>query len=180
MTQMYERLLEVVDLRTQLRTAEVDTLTQDGVPIKAIVFAAFAIDKFEWDDEEYKRLRLANPMLRGGKAPDHGNDSYPYSRARVRAALGIGGIRSPGSGEAGSSSLRWDEQVMGMVAETTRRVLAEKPLSELWLPAEQEQEAKVVRVGKVSALDTIAEQIQGQLAGTLLENGVRLYTARVV
>jgi hypothetical protein len=180
LTQQYERLLEVVDLRTQLRTAEVDTITQDGVSIKAIVFAAFAIDKFAWDEAEYKRLRMANPLLRGGRVPDRGNDSYPYSRARVRAALGIEGIGSSVSGDGGFSALRWDEQVMRMVAETARRVLSEEPLSALWLPADQEQEDKLVRVGKVGALDLIAEEIQGQLADTLQENGVKLYTARVV
>jgi len=179
-TQIYERLLEIVDLRTQLRTTEVDTITQDGVPIKAIVFVAFAIDKVDWDSEQYSRLRLANPMLRGGRVPDHGNDSYPYSRARVRAALGIGGIRSSISGAADSSSLRWDEQVMKMIEETARRVLSEMPVSELWLPSEKEGKDKVVMVGKISALDLIADRILGQLADTLLENGIRLYTARVV
>jgi hypothetical protein len=173
-TQTYERLMEVVDLRTQLRTTQVETITQDGVPIRAIVFAAFGIDREIWDSELYRQLRVANPMLRGGRVPDHGSGNYRFSRSRVRAALSMAGVRTNASGGTDLSSLRWDEQVMYIIEETTRCVLSEVPFSELWLPSSQRDERRV------SALDLLADEMKGRLSFNLLENGVSIFAARVV
>jgi hypothetical protein len=118
-------------------------------------------------------------MLRGGMLLDHGNNHFQYSRARVRAALSMEGVRTSIWGPVGSLSLRWDEQVVHMVEEATRRVISENPLSELWFPNPQ------VDAKGVSALDLIADKIKDEknpngLFSILQENGIRLFTARVV
>jgi len=76
----------VVDLRTQLRSSEIDAVSKDGNPFKAILFSAFAIDRQEWSVAELHRLQNANPILKDGKELDHNLGSFPYSQARVRAA----------------------------------------------------------------------------------------------
>jgi hypothetical protein len=173
-TKPYERPLDVIDLRTQLRTTEVEAITQDGIPIKAVVFASFCVDRQPWDRAQYNKLKLANPMLQGGRLPDHGVNHFQYSRPRVRAVLSMEGVKTSIAGPVGTLAWRWDEQVMNMVAETARRVLSEIPLSELWLP-----EAEKDGPG-ISALDLIAAEISKRLAGSLQEQGVRLFAARVV
>lgn len=177
-TKPYERPLDVIDLRTQLRTTEVEAITQDGIPIKAIVFASFRVDNSSWQGR-YIRLTKANPLLQGGLTLDHGNSHFQYSRARVRAVLGMEGVQTNLVGQVGAVSWRWDEQVMNMVAETARRVISEIPLSELWQPnAENDKKG-------VSALDLIADKIKDEnnkhgLFSILQGNGVLLYAARVV
>jgi hypothetical protein len=129
----YERPLDVIDLRTQLRTTEVNAITQDGVPIKAIVLTSFAIDREPWGRSLYNRLKFENPMLTGGMESDHGNSHFRYSRARVRAALSMEGVQTSIIGPVGSLSLRWDEQVLNMVAEAARRVISEEPTGPIML-----------------------------------------------
>lgn len=173
-TAPYERPQEVIDLRTQLRTMSVDALTQDGIPIKAIVFAAFRVDRDPWMRDLYNRLKYLNPLLRGGMGLDCGSKPFLYSPSRVRAVLSIGGVRTTTTGAAGDSSLRWDEQVMNLIGEATRHVISEFPLSELWLPNSQKDG------DGISALDIIAAEIRERIANTLRENGVQLFAARVV
>jgi regulator of protease activity HflC (stomatin/prohibitin superfamily) len=43
-TQQYDLDPEIVDLRTQLRTFDVEAQTKDGIPIKVLVFVPFRID----------------------------------------------------------------------------------------------------------------------------------------
>ena len=166
--------LEVVDLRTQLRTTKIEVLTQDGIPIKATVFASFCIDKEPWDRDRYIRLKLANPLLQGGMEPDCGEGNFRYSNARVRAVLGIGGVKTTTAGPTKDSSIRWDEQVMNVIGETARHVVSEIPLSELWQPNPQVDEKGM------SALDLIATEISNRVSGLLQENGIQLFAARVV
>ncbi|MBN1453459.1 MAG: hypothetical protein JW963_20760 [Anaerolineales bacterium] len=173
-TGSFERPLEVIDLRTQLRTTEVEALTQDGIPIKAIVFASFCIDKDPWDRDQFNLLKHANPLLRGGMEAYCGEGNFRYSPARVRAVLGIGGVKATTTGTTKDSSIRWDEQVMNLIGETTRHVISEIPLSELWLPNPQIDEKWV------SALDLIASEITNRVSYQLQMNGVRLFAARVV
>jgi hypothetical protein len=173
-TKMFERPQDVIDLRTQLRTTEIEAITQDGFSIKAIVFTSFGVDRQPWERSLYNRLKHANPMLRGGMLPDHGNSHFKYSRPRVRAVLSMEGVKTNLSGPVGAVSWRWDEQVMNMVAETARRVISEIPLTELWLPDSEKDGPEV------SALDIVAAEISKRLTGTLQEQGVRLYAARVV
>ncbi len=177
-TKRFERPLDVIDLRTQLRTTEIEAITQDGIPIKAIVFASFRVDNSSWQGR-YIRLTKANPLLQGGLTLDHGNSHFQYSRARVRAVLSMEGVQTSLVGQVGAVSWRWDEQVMNMVAERARRVISEIPLSELWQPnAEKDKKG-------VSALDLIADKIKDEkniygLFSILQKNGVLLYAARVV
>jgi hypothetical protein len=170
----FERPQEVVDLRTQLRTTEVNAQTQDGISIKAIVFAAFRVDRSAWEAERYNRLVRANPLLQGGMQADTGKANFLYSPQRVRAVLGLGGVKTTTAEPPEDASIRWDEQVMNLVGEAARQVLSEIPLSELWLPNREED-----GVG-VSALDLIADKINDRVSAELQENGVQLFTARVV
>ena len=170
----YERPQEVIDLRTQLRTIEIDALTQDGIPIKAIVFASFRVDKDPWTIGQYYRLKHVNPLLQNGMIPENGKENYLYSPSRVRAVLGIGGAKTTTSGPASNSSIRWDEQVMNLIGDAARHVTSEIPLSELWKP-----NRKVDGEG-ISALDLIATKISNRVSNTLQENGVQLFTGRIV
>ena len=178
-TKIYERPLLVVDLRTQLRISEIEAITQDGIPIKLIVFMSFAVDREPWNRDLYNRLKNTNPLLKNGMTSDYGCDHFLYSRQRVRSVIALEGIRSNVADPAGALYLHWDEQVVHMVEEAARRIISEIPLSELWIPNPQ-QDAN----GR-SALDLIADRIKDEknkkgLFSICLENGVRLYAARVV
>ena len=106
--------------------------------------------------------------------PDCGEGNFRYSNARVRAVLGIGGVKTTTSGPTSDSFIRWDEQVMNLIGETARHVVSEIPLSELWQPNHQMDEKGT------SALDLIATEITNRVSGLLQENGIQLFTARVV
>ncbi|MBN1303535.1 MAG: hypothetical protein JXA13_03795 [Anaerolineales bacterium] len=173
-TNPFERPQEIIDLRTQLRSKEIKAITQDGIPINATVFTSFRIDREEWDRDLYNRLRYANPLLNGAKDLDAGTEPFKYSTSRVRAALGIEGVKSSTTGPDGNSSIRWDEQVLNLIGETARFVISEVPLSELWQPNPKKDGEGV------SALNLIADEIFARIAGKLKENGVQLFTARIV
>ena len=166
-----ERPLEVVDLRTQLRSSEIEAVSRDGIPFKAIVFTAFAVDGEKWPQDLYDRLRQANPSLRGGKEPDYTLGSYPFSRARVRAVLSTTGVRASSS-ESDSPEVHWDDWVLSQVEKAARQVLSQRDLDALWRPQPDTPGA--------SALKEIADQIRDSVAPILQASGIRLYTARIV
>lgn len=158
-THKYEQVHEVVDLRTQLRTKVIQAITQEGIPIKATIFAAFCIDRAPLDNTLHSRVRHAG--------------SFPYSRPRVRAVISMASIKASTSGSNGKS-LRWDEQVMSHVEEAARQVIAETPLVELWHPNLQED-------GRgISSTNIIAERMQLRLKTFLQENFIQLFTVRLV
>lgn len=169
-TKTYERLLEVVDLRTQLRTSMIDAVTKDGVRFKAKVFASFALDRDRWTPELYAKLFQKNPMLRQGMRTEANlTGIYPFSRQRIRAALMMRGNTSAAPEE--QKSVYWDSRVINQVEVVASHVLSERRFDELWHP---------VNDGPgVSARDEIADQLKERLTFELLSQGVRLFAARV-
>jgi regulator of protease activity HflC (stomatin/prohibitin superfamily) len=167
----FERLFEVVDLRTQLRSNEIEAISKDGNPFKAILSASFAIDRQEWSVADYHRLKSAAPLLKDGRQLSRNKGSFPFSPARVRAALAMTGV-AQGAPGGESTSVHWDDRVMSQLEEAARYVLAQRNLDELWRPREDKK-------GK-SALDEISAEIIGLTRPLLQERGVHLFTARIV
>jgi len=157
-TRRFERVKEVMDLRTQLQTKEIDAITQNGIPIRATLFVSFRIDGSPIEKTIRHRLRYAG--------------SFPYSRPRVQAVLSMEGVSATPS-SSGNPALRWDDQVMSQIEETTRRVIAETSLEELWYPGRQDGK-------EISSLDLIAVKIRDRLADFLQKHSILLYSARIV
>ncbi|PIP35831.1 MAG: hypothetical protein COX20_09225 [Desulfobacterales bacterium CG23_combo_of_CG06-09_8_20_14_all_52_9] len=170
-TGFLERPFEVVDLRTQLRTSTIEAVSKDGIPFKAVVFTAFAIDRTEWTREHYDELRRVNPSLRGGRTLDYTKGSYPFSRVRVRAALSTTGVNTTPSDPA-TPAIYWDDRVLNQIEEAARHVLSQRNLDELWQPEDDRPGA--------SALHEIADAIKDRVSTSLQASGVRLFTARIV
>jgi hypothetical protein len=174
----YNRPVAVVDLRTQIRTAEVDTTTKDGVSIKAVVFTSFAIDREDWPKkgwktDDIKRLPSdirVNPYLENGLRLDRKIGSFPYSTARVKAALSTAGIHSAYQTE--DISIYWDQWVVAQVENAARQVVSQRNLNELWHP--------VKNGPAVSALDEMAIPIREIVEPRLRQVGINLFGARVV
>ncbi len=167
----FERLFEVVDLRTQLRANEIEAISKDGNPFKAILSAAFAIDRQEWSIADFHRLRVVAPLLKEGKPLSHNTGSFPFSPARVRAALSMTGV-AVGTADQETASLHWDNRVMSQLEEAARFVLAQRNLDELWRPRDDKKGA--------SALNEISAEIVGLTKSILQEKGVNLFSARIV
>lgn len=178
-TDTYQRPIAVVDLRTQLRTAEVEAVTRDGVPIRAVVFASFALDrenwpKKNWRSEDLRRLSedvKANPHLAQGLEIDRPIGSYPYSTGRVRAALSMTSIHSSYE-ERGDKIIHWDEWVVAQIKNAARRVISQRTLNELWHPQQN-------RPGW-GALDEMANEIRTIVEPQLRRAGIVLFGGRIV
>lgn len=171
-TKTYERPYQVVDLRTQIRTTEIQAISKDGIPYKATVLVVFNLDKDAWTEEQYKTLRSKNSLLRGAQSPDRISGSYRYSRSRVTAALSIEGIRHTSVEGEARPIVHWDHWVVNTVAEAARNELSHRPLDELWRAANDGKDA--------NASDVIANNIKSASASRLKEKGINLVAARVV
>jgi len=167
----YERSMEVVDLRTQLRSSEIEAVTKDGNPFKAILFSAFAIDRAEWSIAEHHRLQKANSTLKDGKELDCRIGSYHFSRARVQAALSTTGVMASNP-NSDTLAVHWDDWVLSRLEEAARLILSHRNLDELWHP-HLDGEGK-------SALTEIGDEIKSLMAPRLRESGIQLFTSRVV
>jgi hypothetical protein len=173
-TKQFEWPVALVDLRTQLRVIQVNTITKDGMEIPAIVFTAFAIDKEIWPKTNWSKAFYSKLKFIVGKdyEIDHPRGSHPYSSGRVRAALSISGINTSKKGGNEKSEIYWDEWVIMQVEHVTRQVVSERSLDELWRPRNDE-------LGK-SALDEMAGDLKSLLSPRLAEAGVQLFTVRIV
>ncbi len=167
----FERLFEVVDLRAQLRANEIDAISKDGNPFKAVLFASFAIDRQKWSLADYHRLKIVNPVLKDGRDLLHTDSSFPFSPARIRAALSTTGIAVATPGQE-ASPVHWDNRVMSQLEEAARFVLAQRNLDELWRPRNDKRGA--------SALNEISAEIISLTKPRLQERGVNLFSARIV
>ena len=157
-TRRFERVKEVMDLRTHLRTKDISAITQNGIKIQATLFASFCINRLPFDNTIRSRLPPAG--------------RYAYLRPRVQAALRLEGVSATPS-DSGNPALRWDDQVMSQIEETARQVIAETSLEELWHPGRQDG-------NEISSLDLIAAKIRDRLTGFLQNNGIHLFSARIV
>ncbi len=163
-----ERPLQIIDLRLQLRTNEINVVSKDGINFKARVFTAFRIDNENWDDETFRKLRQRNPMLKNAARLDYTDGSFPFSRPRVLATVSVTGAKVSENEEP----IFWDQWALSVVEDAARKVVAEKNLDEFWRPAEDKEFA--------NALEVIAQEIKDRCAETLRAAGILLYAARIV
>jgi regulator of protease activity HflC (stomatin/prohibitin superfamily) len=163
-----ERALQMIDLRLQLRTSEIEVVTKDGVSLKARVFTAFRMDNEDWDEKTYEEMRSRNTLMRGANRLDYTRGSFPHSRARIRAAI--------------STTASWasdpkvivpsDQWALKVVESEARKVIALKNLDELWRPVPDGPLA--------NALENIANEIKANAAPVLRAAGILVFAARVV
>jgi hypothetical protein len=174
------RLFALADLRRQIRTAELDTTTRDGVPIRVIVFTEFKIDHEDWPKKGWKTedgKQLAeeikiNPLLADILRIDRKNGNFPYSTARVKSVLSTEGINTtPPSGE-NDEAFFWDEWVLMQIQNAARQVVSQRDLDQMWKPVDNEP--------KTSALDEMAKKIEKLVEPLLRRVGIQLLGARIV
>lgn len=163
-----ERPLQIIDLRLQLRTSEIDVVSKDGIGFKARVFAAFRIDNENWDQSTLEQLARRNPLLRDAGNLDYTDGSFHYSRRRVLATIRTTGSRV----DETEGWIFWDRWALNVIEDAARKVVAEKDLDELWKPAEDAKFA--------NALEAIAQEIKRRSFETLRSAGILLYAARIV
>jgi hypothetical protein len=177
-TEQYDRPVAVVDLRTQLRTAELDVVLSDGVQVKAILFVSFSIDRNDWKKMPKEKR---HEMLRTNSLPpksiklDQRIGSYPYSTARVRAALSTTDIPIPHPARPDEKKIPiryWDEWVMDQMEQAAREILSQRSLDGLWEPNDDQPGH--------SALDEIGAEIRSKMEARLKCVGIQLFGARVV
>jgi hypothetical protein len=166
-TSKLERPLQIMDLRSQIRSKEIDVISKDGIAFKAIIFTAFRLDPDTWDKETYETLRRMNPGLRGADTVTHNIGSFPFSHLRVQAAIGITSSKS-----AGDVPIYWDQWVLSVIERETRQVISQKNLDELWRPLDDKKGA--------NALDDIAIRIKDKAYLPLRSAGILVLVARVV
>ena len=163
-----ERPDQIFDLRLQLRSHEIDVISKDGIPFKALVFTAFRLDPDPWDQDLYNTLRRMNPILRGADRPSYTAGSFPYSPQRVQAAMSMTGTKA---GD-GNTVIYWDQWAVSVIEDQARKVISQKNLDELWRPAGDTRFA--------NAMDIVAQEIRDGAWLTLRAAGILLVAGRVV
>jgi hypothetical protein len=179
-TDTYKRPIALVDLRTQIRTAEVDATTRDGITFKAILFTAFAIDFEDWPKKGWDHansMRMTediknNPALAKGIKINRRNGHYWYSTARVKSVLSTAGVDINPKDDVAGPVVYWDELAVKQVENAARQILSQRTVDELWRPVENGAGS--------SALDEIAKQIREIVEPNLRRIGITLYACRVV
>ncbi len=163
-----ERPFQIIDLRLQLRTSEIDVVSKDGISFKAVVFCAFRIDNENWDDKTYEDLRRRNPLLRGADKLDYTAGSFWFSRARIRATIST----TSSLADDPKFIIPWDRWALKVIEGEARQIISKKNLDELWRPSNDEKYA--------SALNAIADELKTNTTPLLRAAGILLYAARIV
>jgi hypothetical protein len=163
-----ERSDQIFDLRLQLRTKEIEVVSKDGIRFVVRYFTAFRIDRENWSRDLYDKIRPTNPLLRGADKVSYSQGSFPFSHARVQAALGT---TSTKVGE-GTQLILWDQWVMNVIEDQTRKIISQKNLDEMWRPANDFQFA--------NAMDVIANELKANSEFILRASGILLVASRVV
>ncbi len=153
-----ERPFQVIDLRLQIRSNEIEAVSKDGINFFVRVFAAFRMDPDVWDEKTHTQIRNRNPILQGAGKPSYTEGSFPFSHARVQSAISM--VES------------WDEWAMNIVKEEARKVVSQKKLDEFWRPAKDEK--------KANAMNFIAQEVKERAEWTLRSKGILLVAARIV
>jgi len=110
-TRRFERPLEIVDLRRQVRSSWINTVTKDGIPFKAKLFMVFKVND---------------------SSPDLNEGSFPYSKKWIRRLLKLFGVTQTLPGN--KTDIRWDERVVKQIEQTAQQTLSQRTLNELWQP----------------------------------------------
>ena len=163
-----ERLDQVFDLRLQLRTREIEAVSRDGVHFRARYFTAFRLDNQAWDRDLYHAMLHKNILLRNADKPGHTEGSFPFSKERIQATLSVTGTRAV----SGDPLIYWDQWVMNVVEDQTRKVISQKKLDEMWRPANDSKFA--------NAMDVLAAEIKKETEAVLHSAGILVFVARVV
>jgi hypothetical protein len=166
-TKKQERPMQIMDLRSQVRSAEIDVVSKDGVGFRVLIFAEFRLDPEEWDQKTYNDLRPKNPILRGADKINHREGSFPFSSLRLQAA-----ISTTGSNANHDATLYWDKWSLSVIESETRQIISQLNLDELWRPREDKK--------GINALDEIANKLMERSKIKLRTNGILLLAARVV
>lgn len=163
-----ERPFQIIDLRLQLRTSEVDVVSKDGISLRARVFTAFRVDPEPWDQDTREQVARINPALQSAVQPDYTEGSFPFSRARSQAILSNIATKAADP----DAPILWDQWALSVVENAARKVISQKDLDELWKPAKDKKFA--------NALDVIAQEIKTEVLPVLRASGILVYAARVV
>jgi hypothetical protein len=163
-----ERLDQVFDLRLQLRSREIEVISKDGIRFIARYFTGFRIDNENWNKDIYDTVRPMNSQMRGADKLSYTQGSFPFNHARVQATQGVTSTKDTTSNQ----TIYWDQWAANIIEDQTRKVLSQKTLDELWLPANN--------VRFANALDVIAGEIKKNSELTLRAAGILLVVARVV
>lgn len=167
-TRKLERPSQIVDLRLQLRTSEIDAISKDGVNFKARVFTAFRMDPEQWDEETRKDVSKLNRSLASAASPTCNLGSFHFSHQRIQTALQVTGSKI-GPQE---TPIYWDQWVLNFVEKQARNILSQKMLDELWRPQEDKNLA--------NGLDAISKELKESVSLPLRAIGILVYAARVV
>ncbi len=163
-----ERPEQIFDLRNQLRTDLIEVVSKDGVHFWARYFTAFRIDNEDWSRDLYLDLLKQNNKLSGARRLTYRTGSFPFSHQRVQVTLGTTSTRATEE----SPLVYWDQWVMNLVEEQTRKVISQKKLDEMWRPANDHKFA--------NALDEISKTLKADCELPLRASGILLFAARVV
>ena len=170
-TGAFERPFAIVDLRTQLRTSRIEVVSSDGIPYHAVLFTAFGVDKEKWNPTLHHDILRGNPILKDAKEPDCVRGTFVFSGARMLALLGTAAVASS-SNASEIKPIDWDQSVLYLLEEAAREILSQRRLDELWQPK--------VDHSNINAMDVIANAIQDKCSLALRQQGVQLYSCRIV
>jgi hypothetical protein len=163
-----EQPFQIMDLRLQLRANEIEAVTKDGINFIVRVFTAFRLDPEIWDEDTYAKMLEMNPFLQDADKPSHTVGSFPFSHRRVQAAISTTSAKTT---EPENPTL-WDQWVLNMVDEETRKVVSQKTLDEFWRPLHDQKNA--------DAMSGIAQEIKDRLVPMMRSKGILLVASRIV
>jgi hypothetical protein len=172
--------IALIDLRNQIRTAELDATTKDGVPIQVIINTSFKIDNEDWPKKGWKsedRRQLSkdketNPLVKEGLRIDRKIGAYPYSTARVKTVLSTTGINTTPPPEEKNVNVYWDEWALMQIQNAARQVISQRNLDQMWKPIGDDPAA--------SALDEMATSILELIRQPLRRAGVQINETRII
>ena len=168
-----ERPTTIVDLRTQLRPQPITAVTKDGIEINAFIFISFQIDRTDWDRKMKHKFWRENPTLQEGIDVEKSvRVSYPYSSARVRAALSVSSINF-WDNDSEIEEKYWDEVAVQRVLRVARLVLSERKFDELWVRVDGDNR-------RTGAIDEVSQEIGDKAKSELMKMGVQLFGSRIV
>jgi hypothetical protein len=193
-TRRFEKVFEngVMDLRTQIRTAWVDVISQEGVKYQALMLVVFRINPdLSYYHQELKRICPGQECRQRLRAHcrEYQESGLPYVNLRARDALHMTGKKIFRFQDR-ETALSWDNMVVDQAQEVARQVLANRALSSLWEVQEAERDSAEVHSASrgeeeggstlIPAKEVIAKEMRDRLAEMLLAYGVKVITCRAV
>lgn len=166
-TRKKEGPLQVMDLRIQTRTSIIDVVSKDGINFKVEMYVSFQLDAWKKSHDDYSRQDSNNPPLQEAVKP-------LLSDQQIETAIGMTAIQleKNTTGQQGNNTtLYWDHWALNVIEETTRQLISEKKLDELWFV-----DKTVIHENSLKEID---EDLSNQAAPILRAQGVRLITSRI-